>query len=50
MKEEQILNPQRLQQQDHVGQVGPLDFRNGGCQHLIFVGALGVKPEQRQPA
>lgn len=45
MEEEQILNPQRLQQQDHIGQVGPLDLWDGAGQHLILIGALSVEPE-----
>lgn len=47
MEEEQILNTQRLQQQDYIGQVGPLDLWYGGSQHLILIGALSVEPGQR---
>lgn len=47
MEEEQILNTQRLQEQDHVGQVGPLNLWYGGGQHLILKGTLSVEPEQR---
>lgn len=45
VEQEQILDAQRLQQQDYVGQVGPLDLWYGGRQHLIFIGALSVQPE-----
>lgn len=44
VKEEQILNTQRLQQQDYIGQVGPLDLWYGGSQHLVLIGALSVQP------
>lgn len=48
MEEEQILNTKRLQQQDYVRQVGPLDLWYGGGQHLIFKGALGVESRQTE--
>lgn len=47
VEEEQILNAKRLQQQDYVGQVGPLDLWDGARQHLILIGALSVEPERR---
>lgn len=50
MEEEQILDTQRLQQQDNVRQVGPLDLWYGGGQHLIFKGALGVESRQTETA
>lgn len=48
VEEQQILDTQRLEQQYHVGQIGPLDLWDGGHQHLIFIGTLGVQPELRQ--
>lgn len=47
MEEEQILDTQRLQQQDDIGQVGPLDLRYCGSQHLILVSALSVEPGRK---
>lgn len=47
MEEQQVLDPQRLEQQHHVGQVGPLDLWDGGGEHLVLVGALGVEPGHR---
>jgi len=46
VEEQQVLHAQRLEQQHHVGQVGPLDLRDGGGQHLVLVGALRVQPVQ----
>lgn len=48
MEQEQVLDPQRLQQQDHIGQVGSLDLWDGGGQHLILIGTLSVKPLWRR--
>lgn len=48
MEEQQILDAQRLEQQDHVGQVGPLDLWDGGHQHLVFIGTVSVQPARRQ--
>lgn len=47
VEEQQILDAQRLQQQDDIGQVGPLDLWYGGSQHLILISTLSIKPEQR---
>lgn len=44
MELQQVLHPQGLEQQHHVGQVGPLDLGHRGGQELILVGALGVEP------
>ena len=44
VKEQQVLHAQRLEQQHHVGQVGPLDLRYGGGQHLVLIGTLRVQP------
>lgn len=43
MEEKQVLNTQRLQEQNYVGQVGPLDLWYGGGQHLVLIGTLSVK-------
>lgn len=48
MEEQQVLDAQRLEQQHHVGQVGPLDLRNGGHQHLVLIGTISVQPASRQ--
>lgn len=48
MEEQQVLDAQRLEQQHHVGQVGPLDLRDGGRQHLVLIGTLSVQPAGRQ--
>ena len=45
MKLEQVLDAQRFQQQDHIGQVGALDFRKGCDQHFVFVLTLRVETE-----
>lgn len=44
VEEQQVLDPQGFEQQHHVGQVGPLNLWDGGGQHLILEGALGVQP------
>jgi hypothetical protein len=41
---QQVLYPEGLEQQHHIGQVGPLNLRHCGGQELIFVGALCVQP------
>ena len=40
---QQVLHPQGLEQQHHVGQVGPLDLGHRGGQELVLVGTLGVE-------
>lgn len=45
---QQVLHPQGLEQQHHIGQVGPLDLGHRGGQELILVGALGVEPARRR--
>lgn len=45
---QQVLHPQGLEQQHHVGQVGPLDLRHRGGQELILIGALGVEPAKEK--
>lgn len=40
---QQVLDSQGLEQQHHVGQVGPLDLGHRSGQELIFVGALRVE-------
>lgn len=41
---QQVLHAEGLEQQHHVGQVGPLDLRHRGGQELILVGTLRVEP------
>lgn len=45
---QQILHPQGLEQQHHVGKVGPLDLGHGGGQELILVSALCVEPAREE--
>ena len=45
MKLKEILDAKRLQEQDDVGQIGALDFGQGGHKHLVFVLALCVQSE-----
>lgn len=44
MELQEVLHPQGLEQQHHVGQVGPLDLGHRGGQELILIGALCVEP------
>lgn len=48
MEEQQVLHAQGLQQQHHVGQVGSLDLRYGGGEHLVLIGTLCVQPGQKE--
>lgn len=48
MEEEQILNPQRLEQQDYIGEVSPLDFWDGGSQHFSFICTLSIESEKKK--
>lgn len=41
---QQILHPERLQQQDSIGQVGSLDLWNRTCEHVVSIRHLGVQP------
>lgn len=41
---QQVLHPKGLEQQHHVGQVGPLDLGHRGGQEFILVGTLRVQP------
>ena len=43
MELEEILNSEGLKKQHHVGQVGSLDLRDCGLQHLRVVRRLGVQ-------
>lgn len=43
VKLQQVLHPQGLEQQHHVGKVGPLDLGHGGGQELVLVSALCVE-------
>lgn len=49
MELQEVLHPQGLEQQHHVGQVGPLDLGHRGGQELILIGALGVEPARGRP-
>lgn len=49
MELQQVLHPQGLEQQHHVGKVGPLDLRHSGSQELILVSALCVEPARERP-
>lgn len=48
VEEEQILNPQRLEQQDYIGEVSPLDFWDGGSQHFSFICTLSIESEKKK--
>lgn len=49
MELQQVLHPQGLEQQHHVGEVGPLDLRHGGGQELVLVSTLCVKSAREKP-
>ena len=40
---QQVLHPQGLEQEDHIGEVGPLDLGDGGGEQLLAVLALRVE-------
>lgn len=46
---QQVLHAQGLEQQHHVGQVGPLYLGHGGGQQLILVSTLRVEPAREEP-
>lgn len=48
MELQQVLHTEGLEQQHHVGQVGPLDLGHRGGQELILVGALGIQPAREE--
>ena len=37
MKLQKILNTQKFEKEDDIGQIGSLDFRQCGDEHFIFV-------------
>ncbi len=43
MEQQQILHSQRFEQQYDISQVGSLDLRHRGCQHLFLVLTVGVQ-------
>ena len=44
MEVQKVLDSEGLEEEDHVGQIGPLDLRHGGHQHLGPVRCLRVHP------
>lgn len=46
---QQVLHSQGLEQQYHIGKVGPLDLRHSGGQQLILVSALCVESAREEP-
>lgn len=49
MELQQVLHPQGLEQQHHVGKVGPLDLGHGGGQELVLVSTLCVESAREKP-
>ena len=43
VKLENIVDTERLEQQNHVGQIGALNFWHGGDQQFVFVLAVSVQ-------
>lgn len=49
MELQQVLYPQGLEQQHHVGKVSPLDLGHGGGQELVLVSTLCVESAREKP-
>jgi hypothetical protein len=43
VKVHDVVDTHRFQRQHHVSKIRPLDFRNGGRQHLVFKRVFSVK-------
>lgn len=43
IKVDNVVDAHRFEGQNHVAKICPLDFRDGGGKHLVFVRIFGVQ-------